>query len=68
MLESGESYRELVHRTLTVEQAKRFAIRLRKLESEFKADTYEKDGTDGRESTHALLMILGPRKLRRLLP
>ncbi|OFZ01573.1 MAG: hypothetical protein A2Z97_08710 [Bdellovibrionales bacterium GWB1_52_6] len=62
-----EAYRELVHRPLTAEQAKRWTAQLRKLESEFKADVYANDD-NSREPTHALLMVLSPRKLRRIVP
>ena len=50
-----EAYRELVHRPLTAEQAKRWTAQLRKLESEFKADVGEsfREHARGREKYRA---------------
>ncbi len=64
ILNEGLAYRELVHRSLTPEQAKRWSAELKKFEAAFKADPYVDDHS--RNQTHAFMAVLGPRKLTRI--
>jgi hypothetical protein len=59
-IEQGSAYRELINRPLTPEQARRCVQRLKELATEFKAEPQ----TSGVEQTHALMLVLGPRKLK----
>lgn len=62
LLRSGHAYRELVHRTLTREQAKKWVERLQTFETELKDDAY--DGSSSINEMYALVAMLGPRKLK----